>query len=57
MTALVDKLQVGDEHIEIWQYGANDFAVFYRTSNTSCRGTLLQVMQDLNKCFGVFDER
>lgn len=55
MGTLVDKLMIGTEYIEIWQFGLNDFAVNYITSDASVRGTLLEVMADLNNSFGIFD--
>lgn len=57
MGMLVDKLLVGTEYIEIWQFGPNDFAVNYVTSEASIRGTLLEVMADLHETFGVFDRQ
>lgn len=56
MGTLVDKLMIGTEYIEIWQFGLNDFSVNYVTSDASVRGTLLEVMNDLHQTFGVFDE-
>lgn len=56
MGTLVDKLMIGTEYIEIWQFGLNDFSVNYVTSEASVRGTLLEVMADLNNSYGVFDE-
>ena len=55
MLTLVDQFTIENEKIEIWQMGPNDFAVHYRTSQASYRGTLMEVMKDLNECFGVFD--
>jgi hypothetical protein len=57
MGTLVDKLLIGKEYIEIWQFGPNDFSVNYVTSDASVRGTLLEVMADLNNSFGIFDEQ
>lgn len=56
MGTLVDKLMIGNEYIEIWQFGLNDYSVNYVTSDASVRGTLLEVMADLNNAFGIFDE-
>ena len=56
MATLVEQLQIGKELIEIWQYGPNDFSVNYITSEASVRGTLMEVMADLNNAYGVFDE-
>lgn len=55
MGTLVEKLQIGNEEIEIWQFGLNDYAVNYITSDVSIRGTLLEVMAELHDTFGVFD--
>lgn len=57
MGTLVDKLMVGTEYIEIWQFGLNDFSVNYVTSEASVRGTLLEVMADLHETFGVFNNQ
>lgn len=55
MPRLVETLRVQSEEIEIWQYGRNDFEAQYKTSKTTCRGSLLYVMQDLHDCYQVFD--
>lgn len=52
---MVDRFQIGDESVEIWQYGRNDFEVQYKTSGLAFRGTLLEVMNDLQLCFKVFE--
>lgn len=54
MPQLIDTLQIDDEVIEIWQYGINDFAVNYITSKHSIRGTLMEVLADLQETYEVF---
>jgi hypothetical protein len=53
---LVDKFQIGDEAIEVWQYGRNDFEFQYKTTGLAFRGSLLDVMHDLHLCFKVFGD-
>jgi hypothetical protein len=51
---LIERMQIDDELIEIWQYGTNDFSVHYITSDYSIRGTLMEVLADLQETYEVF---
>lgn len=47
------KWKVGNETIEIWQYGLDDYSAYFVQADCSVRGSLLQVMQEINETFGI----
>lgn len=53
---LVANFKKEDERIAVWQYGPNDFAVYYLTSGVNVRGTFMEVMIDLQETYRVFDK-
>lgn len=53
MDRRVATYRVGAEIIEIWCHKANDFSVYFFNADCSVRGTLLDVMREIDNAFGI----
>jgi hypothetical protein len=53
MGTLESMYKIGDEIIEIWRYGVNDYAVNYVNGDCSVRGTLIDVWTEI---FSIYAE-
>lgn len=51
METLEKTFRVGNETIEIWRYGVDDYAVNFDWE-ASVRGTLMEVMEELFSVYG-----
>lgn len=50
---LESTMKAGSETIEIWKYGEDDYAVYFRNADCSVRGTLLEIMKEINEAFDI----
>lgn len=46
---LIKIMKVGKETIEIWRFGKNDYAINYFDADYSLRGTLTDILTDLEE--------
>ena len=47
----ITRWKTDNELIILEQFGPNDFAVYFDNADCSVRGTLLEVMQEINETF------
>lgn len=45
--------KAGNETITITKFGPNDYNVYFHNADCSVRGTLLEVMQEINEAFEI----
>ena len=45
--------KTGDETITLTKFGPNDYDVHFHNADCSVRGTLLEVMQEVNEAFEI----
>lgn len=49
METLETTIKVGDETILIFRHGVNDYSIGYVKADCSLRGTLMEIINDLNQ--------
>lgn len=45
--------KAGDETITLTKFGTDDYSVYFHNADCSVRGTLLEVMQEINEAFEI----